>query len=166
MEEKLRSAKRYYEYHERSLFVDLIQQEQRENKRIIAETEKFVALLPFAPRSPFELLILPKEQNCSFSKGILGDEADLAKMLKDVLTKIKLHLDDPSYSFVINTAPFQKKITYPSRWKTLEEDFCWHIQITPHLTHLAGFEKGTGFYICPIPPEDAADFIKKVKKQP
>ncbi|MCA9398139.1 MAG: galactose-1-phosphate uridylyltransferase [Candidatus Omnitrophica bacterium] len=165
MEEKLRSAKLYYDYHERCVFIDLIQQELSEKKRIIAETKHYCAFIPFAPRSPFEILIMPKQQGSSFDKDVIGTEADLAKILKEVLSDIKVHLDDPHYSFVINTAPFSRKITYPGRWKTLDEDFCWHIQITPHLTHLAGFEKGTGFFICPIPPEDAAEFLQKVKKR-
>ena len=31
----------------------------------------------------------------------------------------------------------------------------WHLEMIPRLTHVAGFEWGTGFYINPTPPEEA-----------
>ena len=37
----------------------------------------------------------------------------------------------------------------------------WHIEIIPKLTHVAGFEWGTGFYINPTPPEEAAKFLRE-----
>jgi UDPglucose--hexose-1-phosphate uridylyltransferase len=38
----------------------------------------------------------------------------------------------------------------------------WHIEIIPKLTKVAGFEWGTGFYINPTPPEEAARFLRDV----
>jgi len=35
----------------------------------------------------------------------------------------------------------------------------WHLEITPALTRVAGFEVGTGFYINPMPPEEAARIL-------
>ena len=42
----------------------------------------------------------------------------------------------------------------------------WHIQIIPRLTKVAGFEWGSGFYINPVPPEDAAAFLRDVEPLP
>ena len=39
----------------------------------------------------------------------------------------------------------------------------WHIEVIPRLTKVAGFEWGSGFYINPVPPEDAASFLREVK---
>ena len=36
----------------------------------------------------------------------------------------------------------------------------WHIQVMPKLTRVAGFEWGTGFYINPTAPEEAAEFLR------
>jgi len=33
----------------------------------------------------------------------------------------------------------------------------------PKLTLMAGFEWGSGFYINPTPPEDAAQYLREVK---
>ena len=45
-------------------------------------------------------------------------------------------------------------------WTTLEHDFHWHIELLPRLTPQAGFEWGTGLFINPAPPEDAAAFLR------
>ena len=38
----------------------------------------------------------------------------------------------------------------------------WHIEIIPRLTKVAGFEWGSGFYINPTPPEEAAGFLREI----
>jgi UDPglucose--hexose-1-phosphate uridylyltransferase len=38
----------------------------------------------------------------------------------------------------------------------------WHIEVVPALTQVAGFEWGSGFHINPVPPEEAAEFLRKV----
>jgi len=35
------------------------------------------------------------------------------------------------------------------------------MEITPRLTETAGFERGTGFYINPVMPEDAAGILRE-----
>ena len=85
----------------------------------------------------------------------------LAAILKKVLQKLKIGLNDPPYNYIIHTAPFKRqKAGY---WKTIADDYHWHIEITPRLTRVAGFEWGTGFYICPVTPEAAAKFLREVE---
>ena len=50
-------------------------------------------------------------------------------------------------------------MSWTSRGKD-EESFHWHMEIIPHLTQIAGFELGTGFYVNPTPPELAAKILK------
>ena len=50
-------------------------------------------------------------------------------------------------------------------WYTLEDDFHWHIEVLPRLTQVAGFEWGTGLFINPTAPEDAAGFLREVDLQ-
>jgi UDPglucose--hexose-1-phosphate uridylyltransferase len=38
--------------------------------------------------------------------------------------------------------------------------FHWHLEIIPKLTKVAGFEWGSGFFINPTPPEDAARTLR------
>lgn len=163
MKEKLQGARQYFEYRDRCLYCDLIRQELAERSRLIKETEHFIAITPFAPRFPFEVMVLPKEHSCDFVYGIKGKENDLAALMKDILTRFKVGLDDCAYNYAVQTAPIRKRRKGVVRWETVEEDYHWHIDIMPRLARPAGFEKGSGFYICPIPPEDTAEFLRRVK---
>jgi len=81
--------------------------------------------------------------------------------MKIVLSKLKKGLNDPPYNYVIHTAPFRRQKS--GYWKSIDNDYHWHIEIMPRLTRVAGFEWGTGFYICPLPPENAAQFLREVQ---
>ena len=163
VKEKLNGAKKYFDYHDRCIYCDLIHQEQEQKKRVVLESEAFIAVTPFAARFLFELLVIPKKHDCDFAQGILGREDDLAGFLKELLLRIKTGLNDPAYNFVIQTSPFRREKDKKTKWKTIEDDYHWHIEIMPRLTRIAGFEKGTGFYICSIPPEDTAEYLRGVK---
>ncbi len=160
VKEELEGAKFYFDYHERCIFCDLIHQELAQNERVVMDEDGFVVLVPFAPRFPFEVWILPKRHSPDFCK-IGEDIRGLAKVLKKTLLKMKVLLGDPHYNYVLHTAPFRHP--YPGYWSTIEEDYHWHIEITPNLSRVAGFEWGTGFYICPTLPEEAAKFLKETK---
>ena len=51
----------------------------------------------------------------------------------------------------------------PTRCATCPRpSYHWHIEVMPALTQVAGFEWGSGFHINPVPPEEAAEFLRKV----
>jgi len=161
VKEELAGARFYYEYHERCVFCDLIKQELAEKERVILDFDGFVAVTPFAARFPFETWILPKQHCCDYTCMDTASRKNLARVLKAVLLRLKIGLNDPDYNYIIHTAPFRRqKVGY---WKTIDHDYHWHIEIMPRLTKVAGFEWGTGFYICPLPPEETAKFLREVK---
>jgi UDPglucose--hexose-1-phosphate uridylyltransferase len=161
VKEELVGAKRYYDYHERCVFCDLIRQEINGKDRIVAESDSFVAVTAFASRYPFEVWILPKEHSCDFSSMSVESRLHLARMIKKVLNMLKVNLDDPPYNFVLHTSPFRRKKVKTGYWSTIEDDYHWHIEIIPRLSTQAGFEWGTGFYICPISPEESAKYLRE-----
>ena len=55
---------------------------------------------------------------------------------------------------MIHTAPFRRPRA--GYWSSISQDYHWHLEIIPRLTRPAGFEEGSGFYINPVSPEDAA----------
>jgi UDPglucose--hexose-1-phosphate uridylyltransferase len=163
VKEELVGARFYYDYHERCVFCDLIKQELESQERVILDADGFVAVAPFAARFPFETWILPKKHSCDFTSLDIGMRYNLASTLKKVLSKLKIGLNDPPYNYIIHTSPFRRqKVGY---WKSIDNDYHWHIEIMPRLTRVAGFEWGTGFYICPLKPEDAAKFLREVNNQ-
>lgn len=159
VKEELEGTKRYFEYHERCVFCDTLRQELSAGDRIVLDEDGFVALVPFASRFPYEVWVLPKKHGADFYKMSNEQLEGLSKVMKKVLSKLKNILGDPAYNYVIHTAPFRRD--YPGYWSTLDEDFHWHIEITPRLTRVAGFEWGTGFYICPAMPEDSAKYLRE-----
>ncbi|MGA1795724.1 MAG: galactose-1-phosphate uridylyltransferase [bacterium] len=152
--EEIQGAKTYYLYKERCVFCDIIQQEKKENIRVINENEHFICIAPFTSRFPFESWVLPKTHDIYF-EDINDNEVDsLAWIMKDILNRMKVVLNDPPYNFLLHSSPFyERDITF----------YHWHIEIIPKLTKVAGFEWGTGFYINPTPPEDACVFLKEAK---
>jgi UDPglucose--hexose-1-phosphate uridylyltransferase len=161
VKEELVGARNYYDYHERCVFCDLIRQELESKDRLILDIDGFIAVAPFASRFPFEVWVFPKKHSSDFTTMDMPTRFELAKILKKVLMKLKKGLNDPPYNYILHTAPFRRqKLGY---WKSIENDYHWHIEIMPRLTRVAGFEWGTGFYICPLPPEDAAKFLREVE---
>lgn len=162
VKEELRGARFYYQYKDRCIFCDLVKEELDIGKRIIMDTEHMVAVAPFASRFPFEIWILPKK-HCSDFINIQKEEIkDLSIVLKTVFFKLFKLLDDPPYNYMLHTAPF-RHAKRPGYWHTIEEDYHWHIEVMPRITQVAGFEWGSGFYINPTPPEEAAKYLHEIE---
>ncbi len=159
VKEKLVGAMQYYSYKDRSIFEDVLKQELREGQRLVYENAGFVTFCPFASRFPFEMMILPRRQT-AYYQDIQPDEILLlADALKVSLMKLSKALNQPQYNFIITTGP--ARYAHHGYWGTIDHDFRWHVEILPRLTLIAGFEVGTGFYINPTLPEDAAKFLRE-----
>lgn len=151
VQEEIRGARKYHELRERCVFCDVIREEMDAGKRVVLENDKFVVISPFAARFPFETWILPKEHQADFSQAGDADLAAAASALKETLKRLRQVLDDPPYNYVLHTAPLVSR----------DDDVVhWHIEVLPRLTRAAGFEWGSGFYINPTPPEEAAEFLR------
>ncbi|TKJ38577.1 galactose-1-phosphate uridylyltransferase [candidate division LCP-89 bacterium B3_LCP] len=161
---ELESARNHYDVKERCLFCDIIRQEMESGERVICEVDGMVAFAPFAARFPFEIFIAPIKHSHDFSEMTEDSLFALARCLKEVLARLKIALNDPPYNFMLHTAPNTKSKTRRlNYWATLPMDFHWHFEIIPRLVRTAGFEWGTGFYINPTPPEDAARYLREIE---
>src|SRR5438093_6805678 len=58
--EEIEGARRHFEVKERCVFCDIVHQDLAEGTRLIQENADIVALAPYAPRFPFETLLLPR----------------------------------------------------------------------------------------------------------
>ncbi|HNS31382.1 MAG TPA: DUF4931 domain-containing protein [bacterium] len=160
VKEELTGSKWYYEYKERCAWCDIINQELDSNKRIIAQNESFLAIAPFASRFPFEISIFPFRHSPDFEEITAGERQLLSKLMLELFKKISKGLNNPSYNFMLHTAP--SRYPRPGYWQTIEKDYHWHMELMPRLVKQGGFEWGTGFYINPTPPEEAAEFLKSL----
>ena len=157
IKEELKGAKEYFDHNGRCIFCDYIKQEIKSKDRLIKETEKYVAISPFAARFPFETWILPKCHSARYEEISDNDILNLARIMKEILFRIKKKLNNPPYNFIIHTAP--SKVFSTREWPDLDKKYHWHIEIIPRLTKIAGFEWGTGFYINTTSPEEAARIL-------
>ena len=152
--DELVGSSRYYELKERCIFCDVVHQETAgEEARLVAENRGFVTVSPYAARFPFETCILPKNHEASFENAGSGEVSSLAQMIKLVIAKMDAVLERPAYNMVLHTAPLAAQES--------AEYYHWHIELIPKLTKVAGFEWGTGFYINPTSPEEAARYLRE-----
>jgi UDPglucose--hexose-1-phosphate uridylyltransferase len=155
--EEMTGALEFFNYRGRCIYCDMVQQELATERRIVLDTTHFTAFCPYASRFPFETWILPKAHSSHFENIPKPGVDDLGTVLRQVLNKLELALDSPPYNYIIHTAPFDHQEL---------PHYHWHIEIIPRLTKVAGFEWGSGFYINPVPPEDAAGFLREIEVGP
>jgi len=148
---RLEMAFRYYDDHGKCVYCELIEKELTDGRRMVLANDEYVAFTPFASRVPFETWIVPRDHRSAFESISREQCKAFGRTLNAVLGRLYRKLNDPDYNYVIRTEP-------------LCEDhsncFHWSLHILPRLTTMAGFEMGSGMYINPMPPENAAEFLR------
>ena len=151
VQQEMDGCREFHEFRGRCLFCDMVEQEAADRARVVAESPKFLAFAPFAPRFPFETWIVPRRHSSHF-EDIQDDEVpDMARMMQLVIGKMERLLGRPAYNYMIHSSPLPMERI---------EHYHWHVEVIPRLTRVAGFEWGSGFYINPVPPEEAAGFLR------
>ncbi len=148
---ELNGSLSYYKYKERCIYCDIIKQEMRARHRVVCQNEDFISIAPFAPRTPFEMWILPKRHRSTFREETDEAMLKLAEVFSESLRRLDTCIADVPYNFVLHTGPL--------RTDSLDY-YHYHFEIVPTLTSIAGFEWGSGFHINPVPPEEAAAFLR------
>jgi len=152
--EEMNGAREYYHYKERCIFCDIIQQEIDMEERIVCQNEGFIAICPWAPIFPFEVWILPRQHDSCFEDCNPLQLANMAAIATEVHKRLDAALRKPNYNSILHTSPFDEQYN---------NYYHWHLEIMPRLTRTAGFEYGSGFYINPVPPEEAAGFLREME---
>ena len=165
VKEELVGTKQYYDYKDRCIFCDIIKQEQAAQVRVILESKYFIAIMPFASRFPFETWILPKEHSCDFYKTPKDRVCDFADLASQTFARLRKVIGDFPHNVVLHSAPFRRDLGKRRYWETIDKDYHWHFEILPILTRVAGFEWGSGFYINPLPPEDACKSVREPNQE-
>jgi UDPglucose--hexose-1-phosphate uridylyltransferase len=150
VEEEVAAAGEHHTTTGRCLFCDVIAEELLRRERIVSHNAGFVAVAPYAAKTPFETWILPRRHDSAFTAVASNTLAQLGELLQGVVRALNAALDHPPFNLVLHTLPHAG-----------ESGYHWHIEILPRLTDHAGFDWGTGFYVNPTPPEDAARFLRE-----
>jgi UDPglucose--hexose-1-phosphate uridylyltransferase len=162
---ELRSGREYFSSKERCVFCDIIQQEERQAQRVIESRGDYLALGPYAPRVPYETWILPRNHESSFERTGLnkpGLRVNLAALLRRTLQRIRSITED--FHLVLHTSPSS---IHPSKnlgyWKTIDEDYHWHIEILPVIASKARSYTFKEVYYSPVSSESAVKQLREAK---
>ncbi len=162
---ELRAGRDYFESKERCVFCDIISQEERQNVRVLEMRGEYVALCPYAPRVPYETWILPRTHEAAFESTAtsrVGNLADLAALLRRTLQRVLSVAG--SFHLVLHTSPNSQ---HPSEalgyWKTLDDDYHWHIEILPILAAKARSYTFKETYYSPLTSETAVKRLREAK---
>ena len=150
---RMEEARRYFDDQGECVICRLRQDEEREGARLVSSSAHFDAFVPFAALSPFHQWIVPRRHHASFLEASPDELRDLAMLLRDVLRRIYVGLNDPDYNYVIRSAPDREADS-----KYLH----WYMAIVPRVTRAAGFEMGTGMFINTALPEESASFLRSL----
>jgi UDPglucose--hexose-1-phosphate uridylyltransferase len=162
---ELRAGREYFVAKERCVFCDILNQEERQALRVLEARGDYVALCPYAPRVPYETWIIPRTHEASFERTGLARGAvltNLAALLRRTLQRVRTITEN--FHLVLHTSPSS---IHPSKnlgyWKTIDEDYHWHIEILPVVTSKARSYTFKEVYYSPVSSETAVKQLREAK---
>jgi UDPglucose--hexose-1-phosphate uridylyltransferase len=157
---QLIQCREYFEYKRRCVFCDIVRQEIADEVRVIRLTPHFVALAPYASRTPYETWILPRRHACAYEQALTPDAvADLAALLRGHFPTLAMMPGDPPFEMALYTTPNQAVKLLPGEWSSIAEDYHWHLEITPYPDRLSQIG---GIHVNDLPPEEAVELLRGV----
>jgi UDPglucose--hexose-1-phosphate uridylyltransferase len=154
MARKVKQCREYKAKTGKNLIANVLEDEKKDGRRIVAENASFTALVPFFARYPYELHIYPNAHAEALTDFSPKQLQDLALIFKQVLTAFD-KLFDISFPYIMamNNRP-SDGAEYGF--------FDFHIEFYPpmrtatKLKFLAGSEAGAGMFINDTLPEETA----------
>ena len=147
---ELDGAERFHAGHGVDPWGAMIDDERKDGRRVVFETENYLAWCPWAGRVAYEMWLAPKQRTARFEDSTDAEAREFGADLRTLIEKIE-RLLGPAFNYYLHSAPFG----------TNSESFRWHLEFTPRLAGIAGWELGTGMFINTVPPEDAAAKLRE-----
>ncbi len=162
---ELRAGREYFNGKERCVFCDIIQREEHQGVRVLEARGDYLAVCPYAPRVPYETWILPRNHEASFERTGLnkpGLRVNLAALLRRTLQRVRTVTEE--FHLVLHTSPSAfhplKNLGY---WKTIDDDYHWHIEILPVIGGKAKSYTFKEVYYSPVSSETAVKQLREAK---
>jgi UDPglucose--hexose-1-phosphate uridylyltransferase len=108
-----------------------------------------VSWCPPGATSPYMVRIALPSAGERFDRTTNDDMTHFTEALQDALARLHATLGGPAYNIVVHTAP-----------RDDPRPFHWWAEIVPRLGVYGGFEMGTGVWVNPVAPEDAAATLR------
>jgi UDPglucose--hexose-1-phosphate uridylyltransferase len=159
---ELRASRDYYLEKERCVFCDTLNQEMRGKVRMIEMRGDYVVFCPFDSRGPYEMWIMPRRHEAAFERTLASKNAnllELAGVLRRTLQRVNSVAE--SFHMVLHTMPnTYQKSNILQYWKTVDEDYHWHIEVLPVMGTQAKPYFLKEVYYSPITSEVAAERLR------
>ncbi len=154
------AAAEHFAEHGRVLFRDIIDAEEADGRRILAQRESALSFVPWFARYPYETYVAPRATHASLADLSPRELDDFAAVLQETLVRMdNLWRMSFPYVMVLHQAPTDGE---------LHPGFHFHIQIHPPLRkpgllkYLAGPEIGGGNFLNDTAPEEKAAELRAV----
>jgi UDPglucose--hexose-1-phosphate uridylyltransferase len=149
--EEINGVNQHFTVTGRCVYCDIIEHELTHGERLVAQSEYFVVLCPFAPRFGFETWILPRKHAAAFERTSDHELVALGRTLREVISKLNGLYDNVPFNYLLHSARADLGSA---------EHYHWHLEILPQLSRAAGFEWGSGMHMNSIAPEEAARLLR------
>jgi UDPglucose--hexose-1-phosphate uridylyltransferase len=150
---ELAAARHHFARKQRCLYCDIIHQERQDGRRVVMETSSFLVYAPYGARRPFETWLVPTTHRHSYSATSPGELGDLSRTLQAAFRRLRAVQPSAPVDFTLHTAPNAGMRLREDEWRSLPEDYHWHIELAPDRESR---EDIGGFAVNPVPPEEAA----------
>lgn len=128
----------------------------RRGGRVVAERSDLVALVPPAPRQPYETWIMTTCPEPYFHTTSAARVAAVAELTRDIVARLERLAPGCHYNWWLHQAPFPRSLA--DEW--VAASWHWHFEIVPRLSEFAGFEIGTGCHITTRSAEESARMLR------
>jgi len=160
---ELRSGKDYFLQKERCVFCDILAQEEQQGVRVVESCGDYIVVCPYAPRVPYETWILPRNHESAFERSVLrgGSAPELGALLRRTLLRIRSITEN--FHLVLHSSPNTlHRSEVLDYWKTIDEDYHWHMEILPILEKKPKSYTYKEVYFTPVTSESAAARLRGV----
>jgi UDPglucose--hexose-1-phosphate uridylyltransferase len=154
VEQQINVATDYQRKHNQNIFHVIIENEQRDKIRVLAENDHAIAFIPFFARYAYEVMIFPKGNHQQLTSLGSDELTGLASVFHQVVRRMDMNFNmDFPYVMSVMQAPVDG-----GNYK----DFRMHLWLQPPyrqpglIKYLAGPEIGAGNFMADTMPEDKA----------
>ncbi|MEE1018238.1 MAG: galactose-1-phosphate uridylyltransferase [Acutalibacteraceae bacterium] len=156
---ELDSSKKYYDEKGKCLFCDMLDNETKEQDRIIFENEHFTVFLPFFCEYPYGVYIMPKRHVGTIAEFTDAEKQDFAKTLKETSGMLDSLFDIKfPYMMCMHNAPVNSEDT--------SKHYHFHVEFFPPMRSAdkikfnASSETGCWAHCNPTAPEEKAKELR------
>eukprot|EP00922_Rhytidocystis_sp_ex-Travisia-forbesii_P070074 GHVS01104748.1.p1 GENE.GHVS01104748.1~~GHVS01104748.1.p1 ORF type:complete len:212 (+),score=20.22 GHVS01104748.1:486-1121(+) len=152
-------AREYFSSSGKCLFCDYIELERTSPDRVVAESEHFLCVVPYAAHIPYHMTIFPKQHKHQFEEADDETLKGLGGILTTVFGKLDSLYKNSDFNLVLKNAHLHR-----GHFRSYRPDkyYHWHVDIFPRLDSwpVAGFEFCTGIMCNSHFPEEDAEALR------